>query len=67
MNCKKVAEEVYNLAISENPLAPLVKEALDVIDDALDTHGCVLDTQYFALGINHKTYSIKEGTRFYQL
>ncbi|KAJ7130290.1 hypothetical protein C8R44DRAFT_613565 [Mycena epipterygia] len=39
MDCKKVAETVYDLANSQDPLAPLVKEALDVIDQALDTHG----------------------------
>lgn len=39
MDCKKVAETVYELAASEDPLGPLVKEALDVIDAALDTHG----------------------------
>lgn len=39
MDCKKVAETVYDLANSEDSIAPLVKEALDVIDEALDTHG----------------------------
>jgi FAD synthetase len=39
MDCKKVAVTVYDLANSQDPLAPLVKEALDVIDSALDTHG----------------------------
>ncbi|KAJ7704428.1 hypothetical protein B0H17DRAFT_921242 [Mycena rosella] len=39
MDCKKVADAVYDLAVSQDPLAPLVKEALDVIDSALDTHG----------------------------
>ncbi|KAJ7337430.1 hypothetical protein DFH08DRAFT_876816 [Mycena albidolilacea] len=39
MDCKQVAETVYDLANSQDPLAPLVKEALDVIDEALDTHG----------------------------
>ncbi|KAJ7151397.1 hypothetical protein C8R43DRAFT_1005013 [Mycena crocata] len=39
MDCKKVAETVYDLANSQDPLAPLVKEALDVIDQVLDTHG----------------------------
>lgn len=40
MDCNKVAEAVYGLANSQNdPLAPLVKEALDVIEEALDTHG----------------------------
>ncbi|KAJ7043388.1 hypothetical protein C8F04DRAFT_1072016 [Mycena alexandri] len=39
MDCKKVAETVYDLANSQDPLAPLVKEALEVIDCALDTHG----------------------------
>lgn len=41
MNCKKIAEEVYGLAESDHQLAPLVKEALEVIDQCLDTHGWV--------------------------
>ncbi|KAJ7253020.1 hypothetical protein B0H12DRAFT_1117077 [Mycena haematopus] len=39
MDCKQVAETVYDLANSQDPLASLVKEALSVIDEALDTHG----------------------------
>ncbi|KAF9453310.1 adenine nucleotide alpha hydrolases-like protein [Macrolepiota fuliginosa MF-IS2] len=39
MNCRKIAEEVYSLAESDHELAPLVKEALKVIDECLDTHG----------------------------
>lgn len=39
MDCKSIALEVYNLAASNDPLAPLVKEALNVIDKGLDTHG----------------------------
>ncbi|KAJ3563165.1 hypothetical protein NP233_g9116 [Leucocoprinus birnbaumii] len=39
MDCTKIAEEVYDLAESDHPLAPLVKEALEVIDQCLDTHG----------------------------
>lgn len=41
MDCKSIALEVYNLAASNDPLAPLVKEALNVIDKGLDTHGSV--------------------------
>lgn len=44
MNCKSIAEQVYGLAKAnqiEEPLAPLVKEALEVIDHCLDTHGWV--------------------------
>ena len=44
MNCKSIAEQVYGLARAdqaEEPLAPLVKEALEVIDHCLDTHGWV--------------------------
>ena len=36
-----VAEGVYAFAASADPLAGPVKEALGVIDDALDTWGCV--------------------------
>ncbi|KAK7042470.1 FAD synthetase [Favolaschia claudopus] len=39
MDCKDVAKTVYDLANSQDPLAPLVKEALDVIDEALEIHG----------------------------
>lgn len=37
-----IAKEVYAFAGSEDPLAGPVKDALTVIDDALDTWGCVL-------------------------
>lgn len=39
MNSMKIAEDVYALAESGHHLAPLVKEALEVIDQCLDTHG----------------------------
>ncbi|KII91483.1 hypothetical protein PLICRDRAFT_173326 [Plicaturopsis crispa FD-325 SS-3] len=39
MDCKKVAQDVYDLAASAESIAPLVKEALDVIDQGLDSHG----------------------------
>jgi len=35
-----LASETYALAASSEPIATLVKEALDVIDDALDEYGC---------------------------
>ncbi|KAH6903127.1 hypothetical protein BKA70DRAFT_1566775 [Coprinopsis sp. MPI-PUGE-AT-0042] len=35
----KIAQEVYALARSSEPIAPLVKEALDVIDECLDQYG----------------------------
>lgn len=38
---KVVAEEVYALASSNEPIAPLVHEALTVIDQALDAFGFV--------------------------
>lgn len=44
MDPNKIAEQVYALAAADaatQPLAPLVKEALEVIDQSLDTHGCV--------------------------
>ena len=34
-----IAQEVYDLAESDEPIAMLVKEALQVIDDALDSFG----------------------------
>ena len=34
-----IAQEVYALAASSDPLAAPVKEALDVIDEALETWG----------------------------
>ncbi|KAJ4489974.1 adenine nucleotide alpha hydrolases-like protein [Lentinula aciculospora] len=36
---QEVAKQVYDFAGSNNPLAPLVKEALDVIDEGLDACG----------------------------
>ncbi|KAF4613016.1 hypothetical protein D9613_011029 [Agrocybe pediades] len=40
MDCRKIADDVYTLASLEGDhLAPFVKEALDVIDQCLDTHG----------------------------
>ena len=36
-----VAKQVQALAQSEHSIAPLVREALQVIDQALDTHGYV--------------------------
>jgi FAD synthetase len=39
LNCRDIATEVYNLADSREPIAPLVKEALEVIDQALDIYG----------------------------
>jgi hypothetical protein len=35
-----IASETYALAASSEPIAALVKEALEVIDDALDEYGC---------------------------
>ena len=37
----KVASDVHALAGSDAPIAPLVNEALQVIEQALDSHGCV--------------------------
>ncbi|GLB39756.1 putative phosphoadenosine phosphosulfate reductase family protein [Lyophyllum shimeji] len=39
MNHRAIARQVYELADSDDPLAPRVKEALEVIDQALDAHG----------------------------
>ncbi|KAI0057321.1 adenine nucleotide alpha hydrolases-like protein [Artomyces pyxidatus] len=39
MDPTKIAEQVYALATSDEPIAPLVKEALQVIDDVLDIYG----------------------------
>jgi hypothetical protein len=36
-----LASETYALAESREPIAALVKEALEVIDDALNEYGCV--------------------------
>lgn len=39
LDCRKIADEVYALANDpHDPLAPYVKEALEVIDHCLDTH-----------------------------
>lgn len=42
MDFREIALEVYELAASDDPIAPLIKEALDVIDEGLDTHGYVI-------------------------
>ncbi|KAF7329730.1 Zn(2)-C6 fungal-type domain-containing protein [Mycena kentingensis (nom. inval.)] len=40
MDARNIAQQVYKLAdAQDDPLALLVKEALSVIDEALDTHG----------------------------
>ena len=39
---RAVAAQVYDFATSQSPLAPLVKEALGVIDDAIECFGYVL-------------------------
>ncbi|KAG6887965.1 hypothetical protein C0995_011358 [Termitomyces sp. Mi166 len=39
MDCRNIAQEVYGLAHSDDPLASMVREALEVIDCGLDTHG----------------------------
>lgn len=41
-NRQAISAEVYNLAASEEPIGERVKEALDVIENALDTFTCVL-------------------------
>lgn len=41
MDCRNIAHEVYGLAYSDDPIAPMVREALEVIDCGLDTHGWV--------------------------
>lgn len=38
---RTVSKQVYDYAASQTPLAPLVKEALGVIDDAIDSFGYV--------------------------
>lgn len=37
-----ISTEVYTLAASTAPIGERVKEALDVIEDALNTYTCVL-------------------------
>ena len=39
-----LADETYALAASSEPIAALVKEALEVIDAALDEYGCATTT-----------------------
>jgi hypothetical protein len=39
LNMGHVAASVYALAASDAPISPRVKEAMDVIETALDTHG----------------------------
>lgn len=39
MDYQKIASDVYNLAESDEPIAPLVREALQVIEQCLDQYG----------------------------
>ncbi|KIY62620.1 adenine nucleotide alpha hydrolases-like protein [Cylindrobasidium torrendii FP15055 ss-10] len=39
MDFKQIAKDVYALAASDDPIAPLLNEAITVIEEALDTHG----------------------------
>ena len=39
MNHRSISQDVYGLAESADPIAPRVKEALEVIDAGLDSHG----------------------------
>jgi hypothetical protein len=39
MNRQRISRDVYDLANSADPIAPLVREALDVIDCSLDSYG----------------------------
>lgn len=41
MDFNKIELDVYHLAHSDDPLAPAVREALDVIEEALNTYGYV--------------------------
>lgn len=41
MDYHAIADAVYGFALSNDPLAPLVKESLDAIDEALDVFGLV--------------------------
>lgn len=41
-NRQAIATEVYDFAASKEPVGERVKEALDVIENALDTYTCVL-------------------------
>lgn len=40
LDSSSLASETYALAASSEPIAALVKEALEVIDAALDEYGC---------------------------
>ncbi|KAH7882928.1 hypothetical protein F5I97DRAFT_1900618 [Phlebopus sp. FC_14] len=39
MDRQKISKDVYDLAQSQEPIAPLVKEALAVIEQSLESHG----------------------------
>lgn len=41
MDWRTVSSEVDALAASDDPVAPMVREALHVISEALASHGCV--------------------------
>lgn len=44
-----ISTEVYGLAASTEPIGQHVKEALNIIEDALDTYTCVYSLAWTAL------------------
>jgi hypothetical protein len=65
VNCSRIARDVYDLADSTDPIAPLVKEALSAIDEGLDHHGFV---RVWLLLCRELTWAIikQAGARIYQ-
>jgi FAD synthetase len=39
MDYEKISRDVYSLAESDEPIAPIIREALQVIEQCLDQYG----------------------------
>ncbi len=62
----QISKDVYDFAASQAPLAPLVKEALGVIDDALECFGYAALLFCSVLESNESTVT-KPGTYIHKL
>jgi hypothetical protein len=59
---REVAKAVYDLANSSSPIAPQVKEALEVIDSALDFFKCVGSFSLLSSPLSTKPFDKKGGS-----
>lgn len=57
--------QVSVLANSQESIAPLIKEALDVIESSIEIHGCV--QLYSGIDLSETSIYYKAGSPRYQL